>query len=64
MREEKPDQSSSISITGWFAYMSALLSALALRTISFAKNVSSPEQGLKCKHMGFSARVNKIKALV
>lgn len=51
--EEKPDQSSSVLVTGWFAYMSTLLSTLALSTLSLAKNVTSPKQELKWKHLGF-----------
>lgn len=37
MREDKPDGSSLVSVIGWFAYMSTLLSTLALRASSLGK---------------------------
>lgn len=43
MGEEKPDHSSLVSVIGWFAYMSALLSTLALRAISLAKKCKLPK---------------------
>ena len=41
------DQRAPISIIAWFAYISTLVSTLALSAISLAKNVSFPKQEVK-----------------
>lgn len=59
-RELETDQRTPISITGWFAYISTLLSTLALSAISLAKNVSFPKQEVKCKHLCFLAGITAL----
>ena len=54
------DQRAPISILGWFAYISTLVSTLALSAISLAKNVSFPKQEVKRKHLCFLAGITAL----